>query len=174
MQKGILLMITTEIIHPDYFDLAAQWLSDDEINCWLTSEWRGQRVNARLITILLRSKKNRLLMVCHEGKPCGLVGFSELDETDRVAMIWYLLGQRTQGSKGVISTAVSQALRVAFRDYKLSCVYAWIIEDNHGSRRVLEKNGFRELGRIRSATRRGDNQLDRIYFDITSQDYDAL
>jgi RimJ/RimL family protein N-acetyltransferase len=166
-------MITVKPLTPEHFDLAAEWLSNGEINQWLTSEWRGQTVNARIISIMLRSKRNRLLLVCEDDQACGLVGFSDLDESDHVAMIWYLLGHRPSGSKGIITEAVSAALHTAFTEYGLYNVYAWIIDGNQPSRRVLEKNGFVELGRIRSATRLDDKQVDRIYFDITSEDFQA-
>ena len=166
-------MISVESLNPEHFELAASWLSDVEINRWLTSVWRDQTVSSRTVAVLLRNKRNRLLLVREDDEACGLVGFSDLYETDHVAMIWYLLGHRPRGSKGIITEAVSAALHIAFTEYCLCSVYAWIIDGNQPSRRILEKNGFTELGRIRSATKRGNEQVDRIYFDITSEDYKA-
>lgn len=166
-------MISLEELTPESCELAAQWFSDGEINRWLTSEWRGQDVSARTVAVMLRNKRNRLLLVRDDGEACGIVGYSELDDVDRVAMIWYLLGSRPRGSRGIITEAVGAALRLAFTEYGLSCVYAWIVDGNQPSRRVLEKNGFTELGRMRSATRRDGEQVDRVYFDITRDDYDA-
>jgi RimJ/RimL family protein N-acetyltransferase len=167
-------MISVEPLMPRYFDLAAEWLSDGELNRWLTSEWRGQTVIARMVAVVLRNRHNRLLVVFEDGEACGLVGFSELDETDGVAMIWYLLGRQPRGGKGIMTEAVAAALRIAFTDYSLRCVYAWIIDGNQSSRRVLEKNGFSAFGRMRLATKRNGEQVDRVYFDITKEDYDAM
>ncbi len=164
-------MISVAQLTPEHFDLVAAWLSDDRINQWLTSEWRGQAVSSRLLPTILRNRRNRLLLVCLDGQPQGLVGFSDLDEVDGVAMIWYLLGNRDQGSRGLISGAVASALHMAFGEFGLSCVYAWIIDGNEPSRRVLAKNGFREVGRIRSAARYGGRIVDRVYFDLTAADF---
>ena len=51
---------------------------------------------------------------------------------------------------------------------QLQSIYAWIMEDNVASQRVLEKAGFSPAGRIRRATCSGDRQVDRVYFDIVA------
>jgi RimJ/RimL family protein N-acetyltransferase len=50
----------------------------------------------------------------------------------------------------------------------LASIYAWIMEDNAASQRVLQKAGFREAGRIRCAACSGGRQVDRIYFDLVA------
>jgi RimJ/RimL family protein N-acetyltransferase len=44
------------------------------------------------------------------------------------------------------------------------------MEDNAGSKRVLQKAGLREAGRIRSAASSGGHQVDRIYFDLIASE----
>lgn len=152
-------------IETQEFETAAGWLSDPQINRWLTSEWRGLDVSSRMIAVTVRNKRNRVYTVRLDGTPCGLVGLSDIDTADRTGMIWYLLGDRAFSGRGVTSRAVGAAVRLAFEELDLASVYAWIMEDNVSSRRVLEKNGFREAGRIRRATDSGGRQVDRIYFD---------
>jgi RimJ/RimL family protein N-acetyltransferase len=164
-------MITIEPLLPESYAMAATWLSDPDVNHWLTSEWRGQTVETRMVAGMLRNKRNRLLLVREDGRACGLVGFADLDEADGVAMIWYLLGSGQMGGKGIITAAIGEALRVAFGEYGLHNVYAWIIDGNDRSRRVLLKNGFTEVGRVRLATRLQLRRVDRIYFDITRDDF---
>jgi RimJ/RimL family protein N-acetyltransferase len=163
-------MVTLAPLRPEDFELAAAWLADTQISRWLTSEFRGQETGPRMVAVMARSKRNRLLLVRHEGEPVGLVGFADFDEIDRTAMIWYLLGHRPAGSRGIITAAVGAALDLAFEQWGLANVYAWIIDGNEPSRRVLEKNGFSVVGRLRRATRRGDEQVDRIYYDVTAQE----
>jgi RimJ/RimL family protein N-acetyltransferase len=61
-------------------------------------------------------------------------------------------------------------VRVAFTEMGLASVYAWIMEGNAASRKVLQKVGFREAGRIRCASSFGGRQVDRIYFDLVSSE----
>jgi RimJ/RimL family protein N-acetyltransferase len=167
-------VISVEPIGPDDLSLAAGWLSNGAINRWLTSDFRGKSITPSMLAIMLRNKRNRLLLVREDGQPCGLVGFADLDEIDKVCMIWYVLGDRERGGRGLTSRAVEASLAVAFTDYGMENVYAWIIEDNAPSCRVLEKNGFRRMGRMRGATRSGEQRVDRIYFDITRSDFEEL
>jgi RimJ/RimL family protein N-acetyltransferase len=161
-------MVTLKPLSPDEFELVARWLSDRDVNRWLTSEWRGREVTGALIAVAVRNKKNRLFLVQCDAHPCGLVGLADIDEADRTGMIWYLRGEGSYSGKGVISQAVEQAIQWAFAELGLASVYAWIMADNAPSRRVLETNGFREAGRLRMAARSGDCQVDRVYFDIVN------
>jgi RimJ/RimL family protein N-acetyltransferase len=153
---------------PDHFPLVAAWLSDRSINRWLTAEWRGRDVTPVVVAMACRNKRNRLFLVQYDSQPCGLVAFSEIDEGDRTAMVWYLLGGTEYQGKGVISQAVRQTVEWGFTELGLASVYAWIMSDNAPSRRVLERSGFREAGVLRMATRSADQQVDRIYFDIVN------
>jgi RimJ/RimL family protein N-acetyltransferase len=158
-------VITIEPLAKEDFGTAAEWLSVPDINRWLTSEWRGREVTGSHVAIVSRSAKNRLYGVRRDGRLCGLVGLADIDPVDRIAMIWYLLGEVELGRGGVITEAVGMAVDLAREELGLASVYAWIMEDNVPSRRVLEKNGFAEVGRIRMGTRSGDRQVDRIYYD---------
>jgi len=163
-------MITLKPLDPEDFELVATWLSRSTVNRWLTSEWRDRQATGALVAVVVRNKRNRLFLVRCDDRPCGLVGFADIDEADRTAMIWYLRGDPEVGGKGVIANAVGQAVRWAFEEFGLASLYAWIMADNERSRRVLESNGFREAGRIRMAARSGDHQVDRIYFDVVGSD----
>ena len=67
----------------------------------------------------------------------------------QLAQIWYLLGERDLEGRGVVTDAVGQVCRLAFEKLGLESLYAWLMAPNEASRRVLEKNRFREAGRLR-------------------------
>jgi len=159
-------MTSIEELVPQHFELVARWLSCPEINRWLSSEWRDRRVDATLIAITVRNRRNRLFLVRHDGEACGLVSLAEVDSLDKTAMVWYAIGEPQHLGQGVSSDAVLQLVRYGFDCLRLESMYAWIMEDNVASRRVLEKVGFRAAGRIRRATCSGQRQVDRLYFDI--------
>jgi RimJ/RimL family protein N-acetyltransferase len=159
-------MITIEELLPQHFEQVAKWLSKSETNCWLTGEWRNRETNPTMLAIAARNKKNRLYLVRFEGKPCGLVGLAEIDPADRLAMVWYLLGEDQLARRGITSAALQQMAHIAFSKMGMASLYAWIMEDNIPSRRVLEKSGFRESGRLRNAACSSGRQVDRVYFDL--------
>jgi len=151
---------------PEFFDAASLWLSQPGINRWLTSEWRDRPVTSVVVAMAVRNKRNRLFIIKHGDEACGLAALADIDTGDKTAMAWYLLGQRGLGGRGITTRALQQLKHIAFEELGLCSLYAWVMEDNVPSRRVLEKAGFREAGRIRHATASAGRQVDRIYFDI--------
>lgn len=161
-------MTTLSPLSPEHFELVARWLSNPAIHRWLSGEWRRNETSAAIIGIAVRNKKNRLFLVSHLGVPCGIVGLSDIEPLDRTAMLWYLLGDSQLAGKGIISDAVSSLLGIAFGELDLRSIYAWAMETNAASIRVLAKTGFAPAGRIRSSANLDGAQIDRLYFDIIS------
>jgi RimJ/RimL family protein N-acetyltransferase len=165
-------VIALEELRPEDFELAAGWLSRKEVNRWLTAEWRDRTVTTSVIAMAVRNRRNRIFIVQRDGRPCGLVCLADIDTSDMTAMVWYLLAESGLSGKGITSEAVRQVTRLAFREMALESVYAWAMQDNAASLRVLEKAGFLPAGRIRRAARSGETQVDRLYFDLVRSDID--
>jgi RimJ/RimL family protein N-acetyltransferase len=163
-------MITLKELKPEQFELATSWLSKKEINQWLTAEWRERTITAPVLAMAVRNRRNRIFVVHYRGQACGLACLADIDTLDRTAMVWYLLGEPSLAGQGVTSEAVRQLARVAFREMALESVYAWTMEGNTPSQRVLQKAGFTPAGRIRHATRSAERQVDRLYFDLVRDD----
>ena len=157
---------TIEQLQADDLSLVATWLSRNEINRWLTAEWRNRVVSPTLLAIALRNSKNRLFLIRCNGQACGLVALADIDVADATGMIWYVLGEPGFARNGIASEAVRQLVRKSFQELKLQSLYAWIMEDNVASAKLLHKVGFREVGRIRQAASSNRQQVDRIYFDL--------
>lgn len=163
-------MIGIEPLTPEFHATVAGWLSKPEINQWLTAEWRDRAIDSTLIGIAVRNKRNRFFLVRSAGVPCGLVALADWDAVDKIAMIWYVLGDPASGGRGVISEGVRELVATAFNTLGIEALHAWIMEDNERSRKVLEKNAFRETGRLRLAAVHNGRRLDRVYFDRTRQE----
>jgi RimJ/RimL family protein N-acetyltransferase len=148
------------------FALVASWLSDPATNRLLTAEWRNRAVDATVIAIAVRNRKNLLYQIACQDSICGLVAFSELEARDRSAMIWYALGDRSLAGRGVTTAAVSEMCRIGFAELGLASIWAMVLAPNGASVRLLEKVGFRPAGRLRQVERVEEEQLDRLYFDL--------
>lgn len=159
-------IITVEKLRPEHLELVAGWLSRNDINRWLTAEWRHRVVSSTVLAIALRNPKNRLFLVACNGEACGLTALADIDLVDATAMIWYLLGESALSRRGIAAEAVRQVVRKSFQELKLRSLYAWVMEDNVASVKLLQKVGFREVGRIRQAASSHGRQVDRIYFDM--------
>jgi RimJ/RimL family protein N-acetyltransferase len=166
-------MTTIEDLAPEHFEIAARWLSQPRVNQWLTEEWRGRNVAPVTLAMGVRKKKNRFFLVRYDGQPCGVTSLADIEPADATAMIWYFLGEQALSGRGITSEAVRQVARKAFNDLGLASLYAWAMDDNIASIKVLQKAGFRPAGRIRKAAFSNGRLVDRVYFDLLAQECSA-
>jgi len=167
-------MTTIEDLTQPHFDLVATWLSNREINRWLTAEWRDEVATAVLVAVMIRNKKNRVFLVRWNGQPVALTALADIDSADATAMVWYLLGDSALSGRDIVSNALKQMARKCFQELKLESLYGWVMEDNLASARVLQKAGFREAGRLRRAACSNGRRVDRIYFDLLASECPAV
>lgn len=166
-------MTTIEDLAPPDFPVVAGWLARPEINRWLTAEWRGQAANPVLIGVMLRNKRNRVFLVRWDGQPAGLVALADIDAADATAMVWYFLGDTSLSGRGVITTAVKLMAQKCLSELGLESLYAWAMEDNAASIKVLQKAGFHQAGRLRHAANSNGQPVDRVYFDLLASECPA-
>jgi RimJ/RimL family protein N-acetyltransferase len=71
----------------------------------------------------------------------------------------YWLGEPFRG-KGIMTEVVAKVCEVGFSQYKLIRIEAPVFEFNTASGRVLEKNGFRAEGILRSYFLKNEKPVD--------------
>nr|WP_325183049.1 GNAT family N-acetyltransferase [uncultured Oscillibacter sp.] len=85
-----------------------------------------------------------------EDRAAGSIGvFVKDDVYEKSAELGYWLAEEHWG-RGVMTEAVRQLCREAFRRFDILRIYAEPFSDNLGSRRVLEKAGFTCEGTMRN------------------------
>jgi len=80
------------------------------------------------------------------GSFTGACGLHNYDRISQSFVLGYWIGKPFWG-KGIATQAVSLIVKFAFTELKLNMLYAICLERNAPSRRVLEKNNFREISR---------------------------
>lgn len=144
------------------------WLRDPEIARWLDFG-PGRTPDALAWKYGMTRGRERLFVFSAEDeRPVGVIGFSQVHPRFRIAMLWYVLGDRRYGGRGLTTCAVAKVIAIGFRDLGLKAINAWTVADNVASRRILEKNGFRLIGRQRQCHYIDGEPRDRLLFDIVS------
>ena len=82
----------------------------------------------------------------------------------------YWLGEAHWGG-GIISEAVTAVLGFGFKTLKLQRIYACCFEHNAGSRRVLEKCGFKAEGVFKNGVIKNEQLIDEYRFGILAEDF---
>ncbi|MFI5776925.1 GNAT family N-acetyltransferase [Nocardia sp. NPDC051570] len=127
-------------------------MSDDESAAWVRDLITGRGTGDKwfgLIELDGRVEGALSMRVQH-----GIVG---------AATLGYWVSEHANG-KGVVTEAIRQCLDMAFWEMGLHRVEAFVREDNHGSRRALEKNGFHRVGLSRGHMHIAGRWWDMIYF----------
>ncbi|ACS33817.1 GNAT family N-acetyltransferase [Thermococcus gammatolerans] len=130
-----------------------RWYNDRAVRRYLTKpheifffedemEWyeaiRREKAREKVFAIIKNEEKTLL----------GLIGLHNVDLHSGNAELGYFLGPEHWG-KGYATEAVSLAITYAFEWLNLRKLYARVFSSNVASARVLEKNGFRLVGRLR-------------------------
>lgn len=101
-----------------------------------------------------REKKNAVFLVLSDKTFCGIMSVNAIDWEKRCAELDYWIAGDFQG-KGVGTEAVRLAIQHARGDLGLQVLFSACLVSNPASARILQKNGFREVGRFLNAGRVG-------------------
>lgn len=85
----------------------------------------------------------------------------------------YWMGQKYAG-RGLMSEAVGVALPFVFDTLGLHRIHAAFLPSNTASRRVLEKNGFKEEGFAENYLQIDGKWCDHVLFGLTRERYEAV
>ena len=116
-----------------------------------------------------RGKKNYLVL--YNDIPVGIVGFTDIDETNKSAHLWILLGDKTYRKKGIITVGQVLALKKVFHELNLHSINIWITDGNI-SKKASQKFPFKPIGRQRECHLVDGVFKDRIHFDMLRDDFE--
>ena len=85
----------------------------------------------------------------------------------------YWMGQEHAG-RGLMTEAVGVVVPFALETLRLHRIHAAFLPGNVASRRVLEKNGFKEEGYAENYLQIDGKWCDHVLFGLTRERYDAL
>ncbi|WP_165856366.1 GNAT family N-acetyltransferase [Marinobacter sp. JSM 1782161] len=104
-------------------------------------------------------------LVVQGGALLGRVNLREIDRTRGTARLGYRVAENAAG-QGVGRFAVSAIVDLARTTYKLRQLTAFVSVDNPASRRVLERQGFRVVGRRPGMAEVGPRRIDCLAYQI--------
>jgi RimJ/RimL family protein N-acetyltransferase len=153
--------------------LAAEWLARPENNRWLDFG-RGVRiVTAPILTLMNKHDLHALRVYTPDDSdsPIGIVGLSEISAVHKTASLWYVLGDKRFGGRGYTVRAAAGMLALGFETLELRAVQAWAVEANAPSITVLQRTGFKLVGRQRKCHEIDGILHDRLLFDLLRAEY---
>lgn len=153
---------------------AAEWLSRAENYRWL--DFGPGQTTLTAVTLRMMAQKP----ACHlrvftsdddDERAIGLVALIATDAPRKTATLWYLLGEKEFAGRGLTRRAVLAALDEGFGRLGLRTVHTWVADGNAASIRILERCGFRLVGRLREAHTIDGAPCDRILFELLAREH---
>lgn len=160
---------------PGALDLAADWLARKENYQWLEFGSGSQGVTPAALRIMAQRKTHflRVYTTDADDTPVGICGLSSINRGVGSATFWGASGDKSFRCRGFGTRAGSKFLTVAFRELGLHTVNTWIVEGNP-SLRLIERLGFRFVGRQRHCHRIDGQTYDRLLFDLLASEHHEL
>jgi ribosomal-protein-serine acetyltransferase len=116
--------------------------------------------------------KSLILVIEHDGEPCGTVGFNWIDPLNGGCEIGYWLREDRQG-RGIMTACCRVLVRHAFDELGLNQVRIAVAVENARSRRIPERLGFHLDGVIREAEKLSTGHVDQALYTFLRRDRGA-
>jgi RimJ/RimL family protein N-acetyltransferase len=156
----------------ELFELVAGWLARKENHQWLDFGNGRQIVTPALLKIMAQRETHFLRVFTSERDdiPIGIVGLNNVDRSFRTATFWGAVGEKSFRYRGYSTAAGSKFLTLAFRDLGLHAINTWAVDHNQ-SLRIIERLGFRFIGRQRQSHYIDGRPYDRLMFDLLASEH---
>lgn len=110
--------------------------------------------------------------ICIDGKAVGSIGaFRQGNIHYRTAEMGYYLAEEYRG-KGIMTEAVKRLCETVFSESDILRIYAEPFAHNAGSRRVLEKAGFKLEGIMKNNAVKNGKIIDMALYALTREPLD--
>ena len=110
------------------------------------------------------------LVVLRDERIAGMVGFHRIAWAHRSASLGYWLAASEQG-RGLMTAAVGVLVGHAFSAWELNRLEIQVAVQNHRSRAIAQRLGFREEGLLREAWIVGDRLFDLVVYAMLARDW---
>jgi ribosomal-protein-alanine N-acetyltransferase len=157
---------------PGVLDLAAGWLARKENYQWLDFGNGSRPVTPALLKIMVQRDTHlvRVYTSDTDDAPIGIVGLNSINRAVGVATFWGASGDKSFRSRGFGTLAGARFLTLGFRDLGLHSINTWVVEHNP-SLKIIERLGFRFVGRLRQCHQIDGRPYDRLLFDLLASEH---
>lgn len=106
------------------------------------------------------------------GVLAGVAGYHRIDWRRRQVALGYWLGREFEG-RGIMTRSCRALVEHAFRGYRLDRVEIRAAAENHRSRAVAERLGFRREGFVHRAEWLYDHFVDHVVYGMSAEEWAA-
>lgn len=164
-------------MHNNDVETVARWLSQKENHQWLDFGAGKQLLEEPVIRMMYQGDEHDFQVFTPDPEtdvPIGLVALSDISIKFNSATLWYILGNKKFWGRRYTTRAVNKMLTHAFDKINLKTVYAWAVEQNTPSIKILRNNNFKLIGRRRKCHHVNGEVCDRLLFDLLDSEHQNI
>ena len=134
---------------------------------WLDTVKEAKDTRVFLEECLVRFSKGEGLhsTIFQEGRIAGVVGYNEIDRANQIGHIGYWLGEEFNG-KGIMTECVKDLIKVGEEFMSLQRIDIRCAVENHKSRAIPERLGFKNEGTLKRAEKVNGNWYDHVVYGL--------
>lgn len=153
-------------------ELVAGWLSRKENYQWLNFADGEQSLTPAWLKIMCQRETEALRVFSREDDdtPIGVVALTNIHRNFKTALLWVLTGDKSFQALGYATRASSEMVTHGFDVLGLRAISGWVVDGNP-SVRILQRLGFKLIGRQRQCHRIDGRSYDRLLFDILPSEH---
>jgi len=149
-----------------------KWINDHGNNSYLSYDLplREDQTLLWYRAIVDRTDRADYTITC-DDEPVGLIGLLNIDDKNKKAEYYIVLGGASHKGKGVADIAISLLMEESFGKYGLSKVYAYVEIGNKSAQRMCERMGFIKEGLLREDISKEGKRIDRFVYGLLVQEW---
>jgi ribosomal-protein-serine acetyltransferase len=142
-----------------------QWLP------WPDSVTKSSDTRDFIESQLARFQRGEALHVTifYQEKIAGVLGYNWIDKANTIGYVGYWLSEDCNG-KGIMTRSVKDLIEVGFNYYALDRIDIRCAVENHKSRAIPERLGFKNEGTIRHDLKLPDRTVDHVVYGLLRQE----
>ncbi len=165
VEKGDARRIYELFVNPEvrrFIDAHNSWMIPNELQ------------EEEFVNDILKNRKFTFPVIENSsGELIGLVSLMKVDTRNGKAELGYWIGRPYWG-KGYGTEAAKLAVEYGFKVIGLRKIYAYVYEANEASKRILEKLGFKLVGRLRQHLLDPElGPVDLLVYDLFKEEWEA-
>jgi RimJ/RimL family protein N-acetyltransferase len=159
----------------DLLNLVAGWTSQKENYQWLDFGDGKQILSPAWLKIMTQRPTEvvRVFTSDDNDVPIGVVGLTEVNRHFKTARLWGLVGDKSFRVRGYGTRAASSIVSYGFEELGLHAVNTWVVDGNP-SLKLIQRVGFRFIGRQRQCHFIDGRSLDRLWFDLLASEHEKI
>ena len=176
VERSLPLSISLRPAAPRDADLLRQWRSEPSVrrfqplNELPTAQLRADVASQRIADLYRGRGEKFQWIVQVDSHPAGWITLVVSNWEHGLAEVGYALSTAYQG-RGIMTDALQILLDDLFQNTLLERIEARCAVENHGSQRVLEKNGFLREGRLKGYFKLRGRRVDNYVYGLLREDW---